>query len=382
MAAARLATNKRSRPAGARRAILSSVTLLAAFVSSHGFGHATRTSAVLAALRARWPALALHVFTEAPRQVFEASIPGGIEWHRAWTDVGLVQKTPFAEDLPGTVARLSEHVPFRPEEVDRLARQLRGLGAQAVLCDISPLGLMAARAAGLPSILIENFTWDWIYRGYLGSEPRLGPLADALEAALDSVTLHLQTGPVGVERAKAVRLGLISRPPRRSREEVRAALGLAGRDRAVLFTLGGIRWDLAAPPPLPEGVTLLVPAPGAACDGPRERVRLLGPGWFHPDLIAAADAVVMKAGYSTLAEVHRAGVPVGLIPRPRFRESAVLEAFALGALPCRVLAPDAAETGSWAGALPELLALEPTPPLQGTAGAEEAAALIGDLLES
>jgi hypothetical protein len=348
---------------------------LACFVSSHGYGHATRTCAVLAALRARDPRLALHVFTEVAAEVFDRSVPGGVTWHRAWTDVGLVQRSPFEEDLPATVRALETHVPFRDAEVGPLARAVRETGAQAVLCDISPLGLAVAQAAGLPSILLENFTWDWIYRGYLEAEPRLGPLADLLEAQLASAALHLHTGPVAVERPRARLLGMISRPPRSTRAQTRARLGLSERDKVVLFTLGGISWSFDTAP-LPAGVTLLVPAPALRTDGPPGPVRMLGPDWFHPNLIAAADGVIAKVGYSTLAEVHRAGVPLAYLTRPGFRESPVLERFIRGALPSLELLPEALEGGRWTEAIPALLAMTPRGPLEGPDAAEQAAELI------
>ena len=351
---------------------------LACFVSSHGYGHATRTCAVLAAMRARDPALALHVFTEVPAAVFERSVPGGVTWHRAWTDVGLVQASPFEEDLPATIRALEQHVPFRDAEVGPLARAVLETGAQAVLCDISPLGLAVARAAGLPSVLLENFTWDWIYRGYLQAEPRLLPLADLLEAELSSAALHLHTGPVAQERPGMHRLGMISRPPRCTRAQVRARLGLSERDKVVLFTLGGISWSFDTAP-LPAGVTLLVPAPALRSDGPPGPVRLLGPDWFHPDLIAAADGVIAKVGYSTLAEVHRAGTPLAYLTRPGFRESPVLERFILAELPCLELLPAALEGGRWAEAIPALLAMRPRGPLEDPDAAEQAAALVAQV---
>ena len=50
--------------------------------------------------------------------------------------------------------------------------------------------------------------------------------------------------------------------------------------------------------------------------------------FYHPDLIHAADVVVGKLGYSTLAEVWAAGVPFGYVVRPQFPESGPLEAWA------------------------------------------------------
>ncbi|MFX6019324.1 hypothetical protein ABTF08_20820, partial [Acinetobacter baumannii] len=78
---------------------------------------------------------------------------------------------------------LAAHWPPRAAEVEGLAAQLRACAAEVVLCDISPLGLEAARTAGIPSVLLESFTWDWIYRGYCEREPALAPFADLLERA-------------------------------------------------------------------------------------------------------------------------------------------------------------------------------------------------------
>jgi predicted glycosyltransferase len=50
---------------------------LAYFVSAHGYGHATRASAVMRALKARRPNLTIHVFTQAPEWIFTESVPGG-----------------------------------------------------------------------------------------------------------------------------------------------------------------------------------------------------------------------------------------------------------------------------------------------------------------
>ena len=57
--------------------------------------------------------------------------------------------------------------------------------------------------------------------------------------------------------------------------------------------------------------------------------------YYHPDLIRAADVVVGKAGYSTLAEVYHAGTPFGCVGRSGFRETDILEAFMAAHMPGR-----------------------------------------------
>ena len=78
---------------------------------------------------------------------------------------------------------------------------------------------------------------------------------------------------------------------------------------------------------------------------------------FHPDLVAASDAVVGKVGYSTLAEVYAAGVPFGYVLRPDFRESQVLVDFIRRHMDG--LSIDVAQfyRGGWLSVLPELLAM-------------------------
>ena len=63
--------------------------------------------------------------------------------------------------------------------------------------------------------------------------------------------------------------------------------------------------------------------PGAGGDiGRNENVIVLphGSPFFHPDLVNASDCVVGKLGYSTLAEIYRAGVPFGFVVRRGFRD--------------------------------------------------------------
>jgi UDP-N-acetylglucosamine:LPS N-acetylglucosamine transferase len=51
--------------------------------------------------------------------------------------------------------------------------------------------------------------------------------------------------------------------------------------------------------------------------------------FYHPDIIQAADVVIAKAGYSTLAEASAAGTPFGFILRDRLPESSILRDYIL-----------------------------------------------------
>jgi hypothetical protein len=56
---------------------------------------------------------------------------------------------------------------------DRVAAESAWLVAhhtKIVVADIPPLAVAAAERAGIPSVALANFTWDWIYRGFPESE--------------------------------------------------------------------------------------------------------------------------------------------------------------------------------------------------------------------
>ena len=355
---------------------------IACFVTPHGFGHAARAAAVVAALRESVKGLHAHLFTTVPRWFFSESLGAGFTLHPLESDVGLVQRGPLGEDLPATVARLRALYPPDAALVARLAGRLSRLGCRIVLCDISPLGIAVARAAGLPCVLVENFTWGWIYRGCTAREPGLLPFAALLERLVGLADLRLQAEPVCQPAAGAMRVGPISRRPRASRAATRAALGIAARRPAVLVTMGGIPHGGFAVGPLLElpGVEFIL------AGGARRRRRignvLLLPhrsGLYHPDLVAAADAVVGKIGYSTVAETCRSRVPYGFVPRAGFRESATLARWLSDRGRGLRIAPAAFSSGSWVRRVPELLALG-RPPERFRDGAREAAQAIRERL--
>ena len=94
-----------------------------------------------------------------------------------------------------------------------------------------------------------------------------------------------------------------------------------------------------------------------------KHVRFLPPdsGLDHPDLVAASDAVIGKAGYSTLAEVYRAQVPFGYIRRHGFRESEALVSFIRQEMAGQEIAEQELANDGLAVRIPALLALVPPP---------------------
>jgi len=414
---------------------------LAVFVSPHGFGHAARASAVLAALHELRPRLAVTLYTTVPRWFFVESLSFSVTYRELACDVGLVQESALEENLAETVERLEElETKTRGFHLGGLVSEVRDSGAVAVLCDISPLGLAVAREAGLPSILVENFTWDWIYEPLAAAEPRLAPWVERMRELFALADLRIRCEPhcgaapdpaganespvppsmevfsdgeTGATRASfgtndgaaqllvegsllsvgdwpspaelappplSVDVPPIARRPRSTPAEVRARLALApaasGRP-FVLVSMGGIEWSYSNLDRLRAAERFDFVVPGGATEERHDgNLRLLPhhSPVHHPDLVATADAVVGKLGYSTVAEAVAAGTRYLFPPRPGFREHAVLAAYVGERLPSAEIASAELASGEWIERLPSLLARpRPEPDLRfGAAAAARA----------
>ncbi len=349
---------------------------VAFFVSPHGFGHAARSSAVMLALRARQPGLDFEIFTRVPEWFFRETLGDRVRYHNVLTDVGMAQRTPLEEDLEETLRRLQAFVPFSEELLDGLAAELKALGCSLVVSDISPLGLAAARRAGLPAVLLENFTWDWIYAGYLGELPGLARPMEYMQQVFAQADYHIQAEPV-CNRQPGVDLVVppISRPPRLLSPTLRQQMKVPPGRQVVLITMGGIEGEVAISTRLEQAEELFFIIPGGAAEVQWRSNQLLLPhqsGFYHPDLVHASDGVIGKPGYSTLAEAYAAGVPFAYLPRPRFREYPLLAEYIDRELGGLAISIESFEQGDWVDPLYHLIKTQPRRPREANGAAQAA----------
>lgn len=337
---------------------------IAYFITPHGFGHAARASAVMAAWHTLNPCLHFHIFTTVPEWFFQDSLSGPFRYHSLYTDIGLVQITPFHEDLSQTLHLLETFFPFDQKKITSIAQTVRRLQCALLICDIAPLGIAVAREAGIPSVLIENFTWDWIYQSYAYLDRRIGQYVAYLQNIFEAADYHIQTEPVCHHQSVDLTTPPVSRNPKTSRVQTREQLGIPQDAQAVLLTMGGIPPQYTSLESLKQFQHIYFIIPGGSSAFENRNNLILFPhrsSFFHPDLIQASDAVIGKVGYSTVAEVYYAGIPFGYIARPRFRESAVLAAYIEQHMPGLAISATTFQEERWIDCLPELLAL---PPLQ------------------
>jgi hypothetical protein len=360
----------------------SSPPRLAYFISPHGFGHAARAASIMAAVQERTATVQWEIFTQVPHWFFADSQVQSFGYHAVLTDIGLVQQTSLVADLPATLQRLHDFLPLDRTRVTTLADTVHALECRLVLCDIAPLGIAVAREAGVPSVLVENFTWDWIYAEYAAHYPAMRFYIDYLQELFSAADYHIQTTPVCSSGRADLLTAPVSRQPTASPEYIRQRLEISAADRAVLLTMGGIPMHYPFMQQLAEQRAVTFIVPGAAESLQRHGNMVLMPhrsSFSHPNLINACDAVIGKVGYSTLAEVYHAGNPFGYVARQDFRESPILTAYIAQHMPGIAVTPEQFDDGSWLSQLPQLLAL-PRRTRHEPNGADQAAHFICQLL--
>ena len=334
------------------------------------------------ALTAIHPTLGFEIFTTVPRWFFEDSLRAGFRFHEVPTDIGLVQSTPLKVDLPATVKGLDRFFPLDGPGISQLAGRISRAECRLILCDIAPMGIEVARKAGIPSILMENFTWDWIYAGYVKDTGALERHIPYLNDLFLRADYHIQTRPVCNRGSAHLTTFPVSRKARTPRREIRRALGIGEGAKLIMMTMGGIRTDYPFLERLraASGIRFVVPGASKRMEI-RDNLILLPhhSDFYHPDLVRASDAVLGKVGYSTLAECYEAGVPFGYFERPGFRESPELVSFIETEMKGLCLGADDFSTGTWISRLPDLLALPRSAP-NGPRGADQAARFILEAL--
>ena len=352
------------------------------FISPHGFGHAARAAAVMEALHTMDETVEFDIFTSVPSWFFETSLTKSFHYHFLVTDVGFAQNTPLESDLEETLARLDRFYPVEESAVSDLASFLLERRCAMVICDIAPMGILVAKHACLRSVLVENFTWDWLYEAYLPEEARFEKVILTLSKLFGLADFHVQTEPVCLPGKARLTTAPVSRKPRLNPEEVKDRLGIPKGAKVVLITMGGIpeRYPFLQNMGTLRDVYFVLPGLGEKLQVQENRVCLPHRSeFFHPDLVNASDALIGKVGYSTLAETYFAGIPFGYIARHHFRESAVLVSFARETMQGIPIKEKDFYTGTFLSSVPRLLSM-PRVERTGPNGAEQVARFILDRL--
>lgn len=286
--------------------------MLLYYISGFGFGHLTRSLAVVEAL------LELNPELRVVLRCHPGQIPLAAEYLRRFAI--RVDLTPFVSQFQiifdeanwriDEAATRTEVLRWAKELPQSVAAEVQRIpdGIEAVVSDIVPEAFAVAQASGVPGIGVSNYTWYEVARGFCGAEG-LDGLRHLYEQALLLLKYELSTGDA-IPIRQQVPVGLVCRPFNAER------ISLIRRqfkrpDRPLVFlSVGGVlqlekiglcsEYDYLYTRGIEPAAGIVAhPVPAEATD--------------TQNYLAACDAVITKCGWSTVAEALLANKPLFLV---------------------------------------------------------------------
>lgn len=296
------------------------------YITGHGLGHASRSCQIINTLRLRHPEIAVEVVSDAAEWFFRTYLDRSVTVERRGLDFGVLQKDSLLMREEETLLACRDLLAGAESKIGAEADSLRGAGVGLVAADIPFLPFAAAARAGIPSVGISNFTWDWIYEGFLEFLPDYGDVVEGVRAAyahgdlLLRLPFHGDVSPMG----RTEDVPLVARRALREREEIRRHLQIPPGRKVALLSFGGFglqEFDSTSLERLGDWIFLGEEGLGRAA----ANVRQIPFGSLHyPDMVRAADVVVTKPGYGIVSECIALGTAVLYTGRGNFREQAIL----------------------------------------------------------
>lgn len=342
------------------------------YISGHGYGHAARACQVMAALPAN---VNLLVRTNVPADFIARESGRKVKVIPGQFDTGVLQTDNRTLDWPATIEKAGEvNAACAGALLDEVAL-LRKNRVDIVVSDVPPAPLEASRMAGLPSVVIGNFTWVEIYDREKNRHPQAGALADLWREQYALATLAIRTAPAFPMKyfRHKTDVELIARRGKNVRAALCRHLGEPPKQRLVLLYFGTFG-DAALTIPEIPGITFVAFTPM-----PKPVIELNPKEWRFPDVVASVDCVIAKPGYGTIGECMANGTPVVYHPRTEFAEYPLLRKAIESTGAGVAIAGRDLMTGRWQKAIDTACKLKPK--RLPARGAQQAAELILDLVE-
>jgi L-arabinokinase len=288
-------------------------------------------------------------------------------------------------DEEATVREASRFHAGFARRVDEEAAFLQQARADVVVGDVPPLAFAAAHRAGVPSLAIANFTWDWIYEGFPGFEADAPDVLESIRREYAKATSALRLpfhGGFAAMASVVEDIPLIGRASKLSRADARAALGLDSARPVVLASFGnyGVSLDYDAVASRNHFTLVVIDETPRTAHHPRltywSMTELRARGLWYEDVVAASDVVAGKPGYGIVSECVANGTALLYTSRGRLAEYDLMVEEMPLYLRCRYLDQARLQSADWSEAIEALIGQADPPERLRLDGAAEAAGRI------
>ncbi|HUI92264.1 MAG TPA: hypothetical protein VLX68_08460 [Chitinivibrionales bacterium] len=296
---------------------------LAYYITSHGYGHASRAAAICNLLS---PEASVVFRTTVPKKFFEEEVKGPFAHVPAEFDCGCFQTDGVTVDVKKTLHAYMAIADRNEALLDKEVKWCRENTIGLIASDIVPFAFDVAKKAGIPSVAATNFTWHSIYEEYAAEHPEFASYLENIQKQYASADLLLSMFPANEMPyfGRKVDTGPVGRAGTDIRQRLLADHGIQPQKKIGVIYTGNFGMDAVSWRRLETFNDWeffgLYPLPGA----PRNYHMISKESYRYQDCIASSDVMVSKLGYGTCAECFINGLPIIYLPRERFAEFPVL----------------------------------------------------------
>lgn len=301
---------------------------IAYYITAHGYGHGSRSCDIIRAINKLYPQVTVHIVSRLPEPFLSNRIGANTNNIRARSfDVGMVQIDSIRVDVDATLALVEQLFAGRKERIAEECAFLREQNIGLVVVDIPAIPIEAAFQLGIPSIAIGNFSWDWIYSGFLPRDPRWQPVVDIFQDAYAKTDLLLRMPFCDAMNTfpRIEDIPLVASPGKSRREKIVQITGCNPKAKWILLSFTTLDWSEEALARVEEieSCEFFTVRP---LHWDRRNIHTLDRDQVtFPDVIASVDSVISKPGFGILSDCIVNRKPLIYAERSDFLEYPILE---------------------------------------------------------
>ncbi len=300
---------------------------VAFYVTSHGFGHASRIAALVTEFIKF--GCDCYIITDRPKFLFpkENSFCHIIQRK---TDTGMIQDTWKIPSVNKTFSQLIEFWDNREELIKQETLFLQEKNIGLVIVDVPYLPILSAKSLGLLVYAITNFDWYFNYVEIVDDSTDskivdiLAEIYSIYQSCDKSYILPFSNAKSVQALPNQLQCGNLAKYSKPNKKAICQEFKIDSSKKLALITFGGIMSDISYFNNLTarQDYIFLTNSP----IGQADNVILLPRDYDYSLLISSCDVVITKVGYSTLAETCAAGTYLCYATRDNFPEDEPLVA--------------------------------------------------------
>ena len=326
---------------------------LAYYISGHGYGHYARSIPVLKQLVTYFN---VYIKSEIQESFFIKHFKKNVHHWSQSVDTGCQHSNSLEVNSEETFRIFKNFQDRSMIEAEKTWLQENQIAL--VLSDVASMPLKAAHELSIPSILIGNFTWHDIYKGLKGAEEQKD-LLQVLEEEYNCADLQIlpqcYLPPPATMKSKEV--GFIAQKGQDIRKDIEEYLNFCFEGKTLVFIYLGqygnhsVLWKNLSQSkdclyltrdPIEQSVNGLY---------------ILDDRFDFPDLIASADVVCTKGGYSTIGSALASHKPIITCERHDFNEFEAIREYLLKTQTGVIIKDEDFYQGNWQRAIKTALNL-------------------------